>query len=81
VYFDPNQNKYKTISVEPIPLVISQGNEKPTERETPLTDVVIEVPFYVKYKSFLMAGAGCCNIGIHWFDSLEKERQTTCGCC
>ncbi|HMT77674.1 MAG TPA: BatD family protein [Saprospiraceae bacterium] len=58
VYFDPNQNRYKTISVEPIPLVISQGNEKPTDRETPLADVVKEMPFYVKYKPYLMVGAG-----------------------
>jgi len=73
VYFDPNQNKYKTISVEPIPLVISQGNEKPTERETPLTDVVIEVPFYVKYKSFLMAGAGVVILGFIGLIALRKK--------
>jgi hypothetical protein len=73
VYFDPNQNKYKTISVEPIPLVISQGNEKPTDRETPLTDVVIEMPFYVKYKSFLMAGAGVVILGFIGLIALRKK--------
>ena len=57
--------------------MISQGNEKPADRETPLTDVVIEVPFYVKYKSFLMAGAGVIILGFIGLIALRKKGKQT----
>lgn len=57
IYFDPKQNSYKTISVEPIPLSVSQGNDKPAGTDD-APGLAPSRTFFQQYRNVILASAG-----------------------
>lgn len=76
IYFDPKQNSYKTISIEPIPLSVSQGNDKPAGNEDAAPGLAPSRTFFQQYRNVIFASAGgLVLIGFLAFFVFRKDRS------
>ncbi|MCO6460853.1 MAG: protein BatD [Saprospiraceae bacterium] len=76
VYFDPKQHSYKTLSVEPLPITVTQGNEKPIDKDTPLAVTKESIPFFSRYKTTILAGAGIILLSLIGFIAFKRKKDT-----
>lgn len=59
VYFDTEARNYKTIQPEPVPLIVTKGQDKPAQRQPVPTEPEVSQPgFWEQYKTWVPGVAG-----------------------